>query len=149
MAATLSRTRRDIRNSLPLWQSAIASIVLAALVGAISYGIARAAGTLPHSVLVSTPAGDEPITLAPTIIMSAQGALAASLVYALLRRFARQADRILWIVGVIVILLSMIPIFGIDDPPARMVVTLVLMHIVVGVATLAALTGLTAPRRSA
>lgn len=148
MATTLSPITRTTRDSLPLWMSGIVTIVLAALAGAALYGIARAAGTLPHSVLVPTPAGEEPITLAPVLAASAQGALLGAIVYALLRRVTARANRLFWIIGGIVLALSLIPPLTTEDAPARMVVTLVAMHLVVGLVTLATLTGLTAPRHA-
>jgi hypothetical protein len=86
-------------GGLSLWQVDIAAIIVTAAANAIVYGVARAADTLPQSVLVNTPGGAEPITLLPALLASAQGALGAAIAFALLRRLTARPVRNLWTVG--------------------------------------------------
>lgn len=144
MASIVSRTQASGAR-LPLWQAGIVAILATTLAAVIVYSIASAAGTLPDSVPVPTPNGEEPITLAPAILASAQGALAAAIVYALLRRLTARPDRILWLIGGSVLALSLIPVFAIDDAPAKMIVTLLAMHVAAGLTAIGTLTRLTRP----
>lgn len=145
MATIVSSTGSRALGGLPLWQAGIAAIIVTAVTNAIVYAVARAAETLPPSVVVNTPGGSEPITLLPVVFASAQGALGAAIAFALLRRVTARPVRNLWTVGGVVTLLSLIPVFMIPDAPGRMIATLVVMHLVAAVVSITMVTRLARP----
>ncbi len=96
-------------------------------------------------MLVSTPGGSEPITLLPVILASAQGALGASIAFALLRRLTARPVRSLWAIGGDVTLLSLIPALMVPDAPERMIATLGTLHLVAAAISITTLTRLARP----
>lgn len=116
-----------------------------AVTNAIVHSVARAAETLPQSVVVSTPGGSEPITHLPVILASAQGTLGAAIAIALLRRFTARPVRNLWTVGGVVTLLSLIPVVMIPKVPTRMMATLGVMHLVAAVVSITVVSRLARP----
>ncbi len=146
MDTDIARIPDRATGTLPLWQSGIAAILLAAVANAIVYAVARALDTIPQSVLVETPGGGtDPISLLPVVAASAQGGLGATLLYWLLRRFTSRPARWLVIVGGAIMVLSFLQPLSISEAPAKMVITLVIMHIVAAVVSIGAVVRLTRP----
>lgn len=129
-------------SGFPLWQAGLIAALAAAVANAIVYGLSQLFDTLPDSVLVESPAGEEPITLLPILILSFIPILLATGVFALLKRFTAQPSPILWITGMILMLLSLFSPVTIADAPADMKTTLVVMHIVAAIVGLGVLTRL-------
>jgi len=89
--------------------------------------------------------GFRALTYPPVVFLSAVGALGATAVYALLGRFVDDVDRTFTRVAAVVLVLSFVPDLGllVGDPAATVpaVVVLMGMHVVVAVASVAALVG--------
>jgi|GEM_PF-2845521 len=118
---------------LPMKRLAIATLagaVTAAVANAIVYFIARAAGSLPDDVLVSTPGGEQAIDLPTVLIMSFVPILLAGVVLAVICRISKRPFTMFWAVTVLFWALSLTSIFGIEDAPGDMMVTLIFMHAV-------------------
>ena len=117
------------------WQrllvATLATAVVAAVVNAIIFGIARALDTIPLEVVISGPTGDEPLGLVPVIFASIFGVLGAAVVFALCARFSTRPARLFQIIAAVVLVLSFVSPFTISGAPAEMIVTLILMHVVV------------------
>lgn len=126
----------------PWWLAGIIAAVVAAVANVIVHGVARALDTIPQDVLVDSPTGEEPITLAPVIIFTAVPILIAAVLFAILRRTMRQPVRMLWIIGLVALVLSFVTPLTVPDAPARMIITLELMHIVAALVGLGVFTRL-------
>lgn len=117
------------------WQRLLSGTVIAAvaaaIVNAVIYLIARGLDTIPREVLISGPAGDEPLGLIPVIFASIFGVLGAGVVFALCAKFSSRPVRLFQIISVVVLVLSFISPFTISGAPAKMILTLILMHIAV------------------
>jgi hypothetical protein len=123
-------------SNIPLGRLALATLagaVAAAVVNAIVYWIADAAGSLPDDVLVSTLSGDQAIDLGAVLSMSLIPILIAGVVLAIIDRFSRRPFQIFWAVSAVVLLLSFFSIFGIEDAPGDMIVALMFMHAVAAI----------------
>lgn len=128
-AGTPIESRRFDRQRLLL--GTLVAAVAAAIVNAVTFWIARGLDTIPREVLISGPAGDEPLGLIPVIFASIFGVLGAGVVFALCAKFSSRPVRLFQIISVIVLVLSFISPFTISGVPAKMIITLILMHIVV------------------
>jgi hypothetical protein len=117
--------------------------LLAALVAAVAnaavYLVAAAAGTMPQDVVVN---GQGPITLPMVATMSVLGAVAGTVVYALVGRFARRPVRVFRVVAAVALVLSFGGPFTIAGAPAAMIATLLLMHVVAATVVVGLLTTL-------
>ncbi|MGI8643335.1 MAG: DUF6069 family protein [Thermomicrobiales bacterium] len=117
------------------WQrlviTAVVAAVTAAVINAIVYGIARWLDTIPRDVVIPGPSGDEPLGLVSVVFASVTGALGAAIVYALCARFPQRPIRLFQSFATLVLLLSFASPFTISGAPAKMIATLILMHIVV------------------
>src|SRR4051812_20918684 len=100
-------TIRGSSTTTPLWQTALIAAVLAAAANAAIYGIARIFGTIPQSVMVSSPSGDGPLTLGSVSIMSIVAVLAATVLYAGIGRIASHPGRVLWFIGIPLLAVSL------------------------------------------
>lgn len=142
MVTALDQRERMSGATLPFWQAGLIAAVSAAAGNAIVYAIGRALETIPHSVTVAMGSGDEPITLTPVISSSILAALVGTMIYAVLRRFFTLPKRLFTIIGVILVLVSLAIPFSIPDVPAKMALTLCLMHLVAAIAILESITRL-------
>lgn len=109
----------------------LVAAVAAAVVNAVIYGLARALDTIPRDVLIAGPTGDEPLGLVPVIFASVIGVLGAGVMWALCIKFSRRPMRLFQIIATVVLVLSFLSPFTISGAPAKMVLTLILMHVVV------------------
>lgn len=126
------------------WSRLVPVGLLTALVAAVANGVvylvaAEAAGAMPQEIVVN---GQGPITLPMVATTSMLGAIAATIVYALVGWFARRPVRVFRIVAAVVLSLSFVPPFTIPDAPAVMVATLLLMHVVAAAVIVGLLTTL-------
>jgi hypothetical protein len=126
---------------MPLWNRfgihALAALVIAAVANAIVYFIASSLGAMPETVLVQ-PA-EMPITLVPVVSLTMIAAVAGTIVYGALLRFTKQPARIFTIMAVVVLLVAIVPTFGLGAP-TDMVIALNVMHFVAGGIIVAVLT---------
>jgi hypothetical protein len=88
--------------------------------------------------------GQGPITFPMVVAMSAVGAVAGTLVYALVGRFARRPVRAFRVVSVLALVLSFAGPLTIPGAPPGMVVALLVMHIIAAVIVVGLLTTLAA-----
>ena len=125
------------------WGRLLPAGLLAALVAAganaVVYLVASAVGAMPQDVVVN---GQGPITLPVVAATSVFGAVAGTVVYALVGRFARRPVRVFRVVAAVALVLSFVPPFTIPGAPAAMIATLLLMHVVAAAAVVGLLTTL-------
>jgi len=105
----------------------VLALVLAAAANALVYLVASSLGAMPQGVDAN---GQGPITLPMVVAISAAGAVAGTLVYAVVGRVARRPVRTFRLVAVIALVLSLAGPFTIPGAPAAMVAALLMMHIV-------------------
>lgn len=129
-----------------LRRRAVAAAVLSAVVNAVIYLVASAAGAFPPEVVL--PASGQPVTLGPVIAMSAAGALGGAACYALLRLVSRRPETAFRWIAAVVLVLSFATPFTLPGAPAAMIASLELMHVVVAAATVVLLTGWSGPGAS-
>ncbi len=117
------------------------ALVLAAAANAVVYLVASSLGAMPQNVDAN---GQGPITLPMVVVMSAVGAVAGTLVYALVGRFVRRPVRLFRLVSALALVLSFFGPFTIPGAPAAMVGALLLMHAIAAVTVVGLLTTLAA-----
>ena len=118
------------------------ALVVAAAANAIVYLVASSSlEAMPQDVDAN---GQGPITLPMVVVMSAAGAVAGTLVYALVGRFVRRPVRAFRLVAVIALVLSLAGPFTIPGAPAAMVAALLVMHVVAAGVVVGLLTTLAA-----
>jgi hypothetical protein len=141
MHPVLLPARVDYRR---LWWVTPLAGLAAALLNALLYLLARAAGALPLTVLL--PNLNEPLGLRLVILNSLLPALLAGPLLALLGKWSKHPVRTFRLLAAIVFLLSLVTPFGIAQAPLPMVLVLELMHLVAaGVITYALTVGATSP----
>lgn len=113
--------------------------VATAVVNMAVYFVAAAGGAIPQDVVVS---GQGPITLPMAAAASVFGAVAGTIVYAVVGRLARRPVRAFRIVAAAALMLSFAGPFTIPDAPATMVAALLLMHVVAAAVVVGSLTTL-------
>lgn len=145
MSSTLLSHARQSSPATPLWLTSLIAVVLSAVANAVIYGVARTGDAIPHSVLVETPRGSEPITLVPVLLFSILPIVVATILYGLLLRFTARPARAFWVIGLVVLVASFAMPFTIPGVPMKMALTLNLMHLVTAVAALGTLTRLARP----
>jgi uncharacterized protein DUF6069 len=141
----LVRSSNPVRSEQVVWGRLVPAgalaLVLAAAANAVVYLVASSLGAMPQDVDAN---GQGPITLPMVVVMSAVGAVAGTLVYALVGRLARRPVRAFRLVALIALVLSLAGPLTIPGAPAAMVAALLMMHIVAAVAVVGLLTTLAA-----
>ena len=117
------------------------ALILAAAANAVVYLVASSLGAMPQSVDAN---GQGPITLPMVVATSAAGAVAGTLVYAVVGRFVRSPVRVFRLVSTVALVLSFVGPFTIPGAPAAMVGALLLMHVITAVTVVGLLTTLAA-----
>ena len=85
----------------------------------------------------------QPLTLGPVVVSSVVGALGATLVFAVVGRFARRPIRLFRIIAVVVLVLSFLnPVVALSDAGLLMILTLEFMHVVAAAISVGLLTTL-------
>lgn len=135
--------REEHREERVAWGWLVPAGLLAALVvagvNAVVYLVAAAAETMPQVVVVN---GQGPMTLSMVVATSVFGAVAGTIVYAVVGRFTRLPVRVFRVVAASVLVLSFVGPFTISGAPAAMVATLLLMHMVAAAVVVGLLTTL-------
>ncbi len=108
--------------------------LLAALAAAVANALVHFAASglrfIPQSILVPTPSGEHPLTVAPVAVSSLVGAIGAAIVFAIIGLFARRPVRLFRIVATVVLVLSFATPLTIPGAPAAMILSLEVMHVV-------------------
>lgn len=132
---------RTAKRGLP-WVTLLAAID-AAIVNAVIFFAASGLGTITKDV---SPIGNSPLTVGSVAVASIIGVIAAALVFALLRRFARHPVGLFRIVATVMLICSFISPISISGASVAMVLSLMLMHIVAWAASIVLLPTFTAER---
>jgi len=106
------------------------------------YYVASGLGFIPQSVLIATPGGEAPLTVAPVLVSSFAGAVGGAVVFAVIGLFSRRPVRLFHIVAAVTLVLSFAMPLTIGGAPAAMILSLELMHVVAWAATVGLLTTL-------
>lgn len=112
-----------------LWLAPVAALAAAGANGLV-YFVASALGFISQDLLISTPGGEAPLTIAPVVISSIVGALGAAAVFAIIGLFARRPVRLFRIIAAVVLVLSFATPLTIPDAPVSMILSLEVMHVV-------------------
>ena len=112
-----------------LWVALLAAIT-AAVVNVLIYFAASGLGTIPRSILIPTPTGEHPLTVAPVAVSSVVGAIGAAIVLAIIGLFAPRPIRLFRVVAIIVLVLSFAMPLTIPGAPVAMILSLEVMHVV-------------------
>jgi hypothetical protein len=110
-----------------LWAAPLAG-VLSTLVNVLIWLVLRSAF---DTIRVGPPGAEAPFWSGAIVLFSLVGAIGAGIVYALLTRLTRSANRVFLWVAVVTLLLSFSMPLSIKSPPASVFIGLELMHIVV------------------
>lgn len=141
MTETQTRTKGVYRRLVKRRRLPVAGLLavgVSVLVNGLVFLVADAVGAFPAGVL--DPGSGQPFSLFTVAVPSAVGAVGATVVYAVFRRFVPDADRWFRRVAGVVLLASFLTPFSIPDAPTATVVTLLVMHVVVAVVSVAFLT---------
>ncbi len=115
-------------------------------VGPLTAIIAAVATILVRMIAVivfDIPSDFQPLTLGPVVVSSIVGALGATIVFAVVGRFARRPIRLFRIIAVVVLLLSFLnPLVALPGASLSVLLTLEFMHIVVAAISVGLLTTL-------
>jgi len=131
----------------PLYISTpIAAIVAAVVTGIAHLIIGDLLGGIPDGFRVDTPSGEQDLVFASSMFAAFLYTSIGGLVYAIVRRFSGNPDRLFVIIAVVVTLLSLFQPFTIEDGPGKVIATLVTLHIIAAIVAIPALIGLTRPK---
>jgi hypothetical protein len=113
----------------------------------IDFSVVAAAATslvrMISVVLFDIPPDFQPLTLGPVVISSMVGVLGATVVFAIVVRFARRPVRLFRMIAVVVLLLSFLnPILALPGASLQIILTLEFMHVVVAAVSVGLLTTL-------
>ena len=111
------------------WVALLAALT-AAVANALVYFAASGLGFIPQSILVPTPSGEHPLTVAPVAVSSLVGAIGAAIVFAIIGLFARRPVRLFRVVATVVLVLSFATPLTIPGAPVAMILSLEVMHVV-------------------
>lgn len=133
-------------GSYPLYLSTpIAAIIAAVVTGLAHLIIGDLLGSIPDGFQVDTPSGEQDLVFVSSMFATFLYVLLGGVIYALVRRFARDADRIFVIIAVIGTVLSFIQLIAIDAP-GGFKITLIVLHIIAAIVAIPALIALTRPQ---
>ena len=110
------------------WVALLAALA-AAVANALVYFAASGLGFIPQSILVPTPSGEYPLTVAPVAVSSLVGAIGAAIIFAIIGLFARRPVRLFRIVAIVALVLSFAMPLTIPGAPVAMILSLEVMHV--------------------
>lgn len=108
----------------------VRGILIAVVINVILFYIFSTTGIFPKGFIVEQANG--PITVIPVIVASIIPLAIATLLYALLARFTKRANRIFWIIAIAFLLFSLYSPFSIPNVATSMAIGLNVLHIVAG-----------------
>ena len=123
------------------WVALLAALA-AALANALVYFAASGLGFISQSVLLPSPSGESPLTVAPVAISSVVGTIGAAVVFAVIGLFARHPVRLFRIVATVVLVLSFVMPATVPGVPVAMILSLEVMHVVAWAVSVGLLTTL-------
>ncbi len=109
---------------------ALLVVLAAAVANALVYFAASGLGFISQSVLLPSPGGESPLTVAPVVVSSAGGAIGSAIVFAVIGLFARRPVRLFRIVATVVLVLSFAMPATVPGVPVAMILSLEVMHVV-------------------
>ena len=130
------------------WVTLLAALT-AAVANALVYFAASRLGFIPQSVLMPTPSGEHPLTVAPVVVSSVVGAIGAAIVFAIIGLFVRRPVRLFRIVATVVLVLSFAMPLTIPGAPVAMILSLEVMHVAAWAVIVGLLTTMTRQRNAA
>jgi len=136
MSLAVSEQRRSYANSSTIWTNVGIAAAISVVLNVAIFLIGRAIDLIPESVEIQSPAHEGAMTISPVIVMSIVPVIVATLLYAALRKMTSRPARLFRVIGGVLLGLSLLLPFGIPDVPAKMALTLDLMHMVTGLAIL-------------
>lgn len=127
-----------VRGERPLWKAGLVAVLLSALGNATLYSLCYVTGVIPWSML-SPGRG---VSLNPGLVISVSigGAVAGTLIYAILSRIVNDPVRAFRWSALVILLSSFAAPLSIEKFSIALTIALVLMHVVVAAATVWALT---------
>jgi hypothetical protein len=113
-----------------IWKNGLIATAIAVIINALLF-LLGSTFTFPAEAL--TPMG-APITIGPVVILTLLAGLVATIGYTVLTRFLAisTANRVMWIVAVVVLIGMFFSPFGIENVPLAEIVILEVMHLVAG-----------------
>jgi Family of unknown function (DUF6069) len=129
MQNTKPASNERIAYGMLPWVALLAALT-AAVANALVYFAASGLGFIPQSILVPTPSGEHPLTVAPVAVSSLVGAIGAAIVFAIIGLFARRPIRLFRIVATVVLVLSFAMPLTIPGAPVAMILSLEVIHVV-------------------
>jgi hypothetical protein len=136
MSIAVSETRHEYTHTTSLWINGCIAAAISVVLNVAIFLVGREANLIQESVEVQSPAGEGALTIGPVIVMSILPVVVAVLLYGVLRKMTSRPARLFRIIGGVLLMLSLLMPFGIPDVPAKMALTLDLMHVVSGLAIL-------------
>jgi Family of unknown function (DUF6069) len=133
----------------PLPWVALLAAFATAVANALVYFAASGLGYISHSVLISSPTGEKPLSVEPVVISSVAGAIGAAIFFALVSLFARRPVRVFRIVAIVMLVLSFAMPLTIPDVTVVMFLSLEVMHVVAYMVIVGLLTTLARQEASA
>ena len=132
-------------GSYPLYISTpIAAILAAVVVGIAHIIIGDLLGGIPDGFKIDTPSGLQDLLFTSSMFATILYTIIGGLVYAIVRRFSGNPERLFVIVAAVATVLSLIQPIAVDAP-GEVKATLIVLHIIAGIVATAALLALTRP----
>ena len=127
-----------VRGDRPLWKAGLVAVLLSALGNATLYSLCYLTGVIPWSML-SPGRG---VSLNPGLVVSVSigGAIAGTLIYAVLAQLVSDPVRIFRWTALVILLMSFAAPLSIEKFSIALTIALALMHVVVAAATVWAIT---------
>ncbi len=133
-------------GSYPLYISTpIAAIIAAVVAGLAHLIIGDLLGGIPDGFRVDTPSGEQDLVFGSSMFAAFLYTLIGGVVYAIVRRFSGNPERLFVIIAVVVTLLSFFQPIAVDAP-GEVKATLIALHIIAAIVATPLLIGLTRPK---
>jgi len=116
------------KSRIPVWIGLLTSLASMGACAAV-YGISRAAGAIPHDVLLPGPAGQEPLTLGLVLSASSLAATIATVLFLVLDFTSRRPMRRFHLIALVVFLVSLVTPFTVAEAPTGMIAAMLAMHV--------------------
>lgn len=127
-------SEKVVRDEKIAWKRlppvALLAALTAAAANALIYFAASGLGFIPQSVLLPSPAGESPLTVAPVVMSSIAGAVGAAIVFTVIGLFARRPVRLFRITAIVVLVISFAMPATVPGVPITMILLLEVMHVV-------------------
>lgn len=133
-------------GTFPLYLSTpIAAIIAAIVVGIAHLIIGDLLGGVPDGFRIDTPTGKQDLIFASSMLSTVFYVLIGGVVYAIVRRFSANPDRLFVIIAIVGTLLSLLQPITVDAP-GKVKATLIVLHFIAAIVATPLLIGLTRPK---